>query len=201
MQLYYTPSSPYARKVLMLVKLLGMRNIELIRVNPMKDHALREINPLGKVPALVDGEMSLFESRLICEYLDEKSGVYGSKTFFQRDSLNYYGIQKAHALADGILDAAFSTVMELRRKDSEHSGFWLERWHVSMIHALKNINVASLGTSDDVHIGTIATISALGYLDFRLPPLNWRECNRELRTWYDSICEEPWVKATAPEET
>lgn len=200
MQLYYTPVSPYARKVIMLAKLLDLHDLELVRVNPLVDDAFRKINPLGKVPVLIDGDMSLFESHLIAEYLDDKSSANGGKSYFQRNTPSYYAIQRAHALADGVLDAAVATVMELRRKDAEHSAFWLERWHVGMVHAIENMGTDSLGTSDQIHIGTIATVSALGYLDFRLSPLNWRECNPALRDWYDAMGSQPWVRATVPED-
>lgn len=184
----------------MLAQLLELHDMELVRVDPLADHAFRAINPLAKVPALVDGDVTLFESRLICEYLDDKSSANDGKSFFQRNTPGYYGIQKAHALADGVLDAALATVMELRREDAEHSGFWLERWHVAMLHAIKDMTLNDLGTSDRVHMGTIATVSALAYLDYRLPPLNWRECNRALREWYETMESQPWIRKTAPEE-
>ena len=200
MQLYYTSVSPYARKVRTLANILNIENLELIRINPMTDEHFRSINPLGKVPALVDGDMVLQDSTLICEYLDDKSSAAGGKSVYRRNTPHFYTEQKSHALANGIMDAAVSTMMELRRKDAEHSGYWLERWHVAMIHALKSVQLDTLGDGDNPNMGTIATVCALGYLDFRLPPLNWRECNPQLRNWYEMIEIQPWVQATAPQE-
>lgn len=200
MQLYYSLTSPYARKVTILAQLLNLGDLELVRANPLADEALRKINPLGKVPALIDGDLSLFESSLICEYLDDKGSAVGGKSFLQRKTPQYYSVQKAHMLANGIMDAAVATVMELRRNDAEQSAFWLERWHAAMVHAVQSIDLDTLGDSDRVHIGTIATVCALGYLDFRLPPLNWRECNPALKQWYEVIENQPWAVETMPKD-
>lgn len=199
MQLYYTPMSPYARKVLMLAKLL-QQELELVHVSPLKDEQIRSVNPLGKVPALVDGDLTLLDSTLICEYLDDKSDAGGGISYLRRNTPQYYVVQNAQALANGILDAALATVMELRRNDAEHSAFWLERWHLAMVRAIESIDVANLGDSEQVHMGTIATISALGYLDFRLPPLKWRESNPPLAQWYDAMEQLEWVRDTAPQD-
>lgn len=200
MQLYYTSVSPYARKVLMLAQLLDLNDLELVRVNPMADESLRKVNPLAKVPTLVDGDMSLFDSNLICEYLDDKSSIANGKSFLERNTPHYYAMQKIHVLANGILDAAVATVMELRRDDAEHSASWLERWHTAMVHAIQSMDPETLGNSERIHIGTIATVCALGYLDFRLPRFNWREYNPALKQWYEVMESQPWAIDTAPKD-
>lgn len=197
MRLYYTPISPYARKVIMLASLLK-QDLELVLVSPLTDDTVREANPLGKVPALSDGDLTLLDSTLICEYLDDKNGDGGSTSYLCRNTPQYYVVQNAQALADGILDAAVSTVMELRRDDAEQSRYWLDRWQRAIVHALASIKVAAIGSSEQVHIGTISTICALGYLDFRLPTLNWREHNRPLAQWYEAMQAQAWVQASAP---
>jgi glutathione S-transferase len=50
------------------------------------------------------------------------------------------------------------------------------------------------------HIGTFATVAALGYLDFRLPNLNWREQNPTLARWYAEIESVEWVASTQPRD-
>ena len=73
MKLYYSKSSPFARKVRISARLLGLeRQIELIEVDPYANPSdLHQTNPLGLIPALVteDG-FTFFESPVICEYLN-----------------------------------------------------------------------------------------------------------------------------------
>ena len=174
MQLYYSPTSPFARKVHMLVLAAKLPDVELVRASPLTDDAMRVINPLGKIPALVDGDLTLIDSPLICEYLDEKVLALGHPGFMRRNAPDYYLVQRTHALADGILDAAVATVMEGRRQDSERSSHWLRRWHLAITGALEWLEKQQLGDPTQPHIGTLAVVAALGYLDFRLPELRLR---------------------------
>jgi glutathione S-transferase len=77
MILRYSPPSPFVRKVRIAISLLGLeRDIELSEtdLNDPAD-AIHAQNPLGKIPALVleDGT-TLFDSRVILEYLDHLAG-------------------------------------------------------------------------------------------------------------------------------
>jgi len=200
MQLYYSPTSPFVRKVHMLALVAKLPDLELVRANPLADDTLRAVNPLGKVPALADGELTLIDSPLICEYLDDKSIALGNPSFFHKDQPDYFLIQRTHALADGVLDAAVATVMERRRQDSEQSSHWLRRWHQAITSGLAWLESQDIGNATHPHIGTFATVAALGYLDFRLPNLNWREQNPTLARWYAEIESVEWVASTQPRD-
>ena len=75
MLLRYAPNSPYVRKVMVVAIEAGLQDrIEKVitDVTPLKEfeEVARE-NPLVKVPSLrTDEGVSLFDSRVICEYLD-----------------------------------------------------------------------------------------------------------------------------------
>ena len=198
MQLYYSTTSPFARKVNMLSYLCNLEGLERHAVNPMDSDALRKVNPLGKVPALVDGDLALFDSPLICEYLDDQHVAAGGQSLYHRNTNDYYLVAIAHAQANGILDAAVSTVMEQRRQDAEHSEFWLNRWATAIHKAIAHYPTAYLGNEEAPNIASVACIAALGYLDFRLPGTPWREWNPSLSDWYDTMKTLPWVTATAP---
>ena len=84
MKLWYSPPSPFARKVRVAAIELGLAGrIEEIRiaVAPHKpNEAFARNNPLMKIPALETGEGSVFyDSRVICEYLDALAG--GARLF------------------------------------------------------------------------------------------------------------------------
>ncbi len=200
MQLYYSPTSPFARKVYMLALAAKLPDLELVRANPLADDTLRAVNPLGKVPALVDGELTLIDSPLICEYLDDKSMTLGNPSFFHKQQSDYFFVQRSHALADGILDAAVATVMERRRQDSEQSSHWLRRWHQAITSGLAWLESQDIGSAASPHIGTFATVAALGYLDFRLPDLHWRDQHPSLARWYAEMEPIAWVAATKPRD-
>lgn len=199
MKLFYSTTSPFARKVLMALHITGLiEKTELVLTNPLEDESLRQTNPLGKIPALVDYNLSLVDSPLICEYLDDLSVQAGNSSLFRKGEKDYYNIQLIHSQADGILDAAVAIVYENRRSDAEKSHYWLERWRRAITGTLAGLNIDALGDARLPHIGTLATVAALGYLDFRLPDLNWRIQHPNLATWFGALENSPWVKNTAP---
>ncbi len=201
MQLYYSLASPFARKVQMLALAGDLPDLELVRASPLTEESLRTVNPLGKVPALVDGDRVLIDSPLICEYLDDRLTAQGKRGFLQKNTSAYYHCQQLQAIADGISDAAVATVMERRRPDAEQSTFWMERWHKAMHAALTTLDVRDLGTPAEPHIGTLATIAALGYIDFRLREFNWREPYPALARWLETFKQITWVAATQPRDS
>ena len=78
MRLFHSPTSPYVRKVLVLMDEAGIEGVELVAASgtPVSpDAGVIERNPLGKIPALCreDGP-TLYDSRVICQFLDSLSG-------------------------------------------------------------------------------------------------------------------------------
>ena len=64
--------SPFVRKVAVVLTIKGL-DYEQEPVMPGSDDPeFRAVSPLGKIPGLTDGELSLADSSIICEYLDEK---------------------------------------------------------------------------------------------------------------------------------
>ena len=50
-----------------------------------------------------------------------------------------------------------------------------------------------------ITLGHIAAACALGYLDFRLPGLDWRAGNAGLAAWYETFARRPAMAATRPD--
>ncbi len=79
MKLLFSPTSPYVRKCLVVAHELGLNGrLQLLPSNAHPINRDREIiasNPLGKVPTFFtdDGQV-LYDSRVICEYLDTLAG-------------------------------------------------------------------------------------------------------------------------------
>ncbi|MFT5000976.1 MAG: glutathione S-transferase, partial [Planctomycetota bacterium] len=79
MKLYQSATSPFARKVIVLLKETGqMGDVELIGSggSPLNsDNMPTAQNPLGKIPALErDTGPALFDSRVICQFFDNRAG-------------------------------------------------------------------------------------------------------------------------------
>lgn len=74
MKLYHTPFSSPSRSVLMTIRCLNLNDeIEIEIVDSLKGEnetpQFLEINPLGQIPVLVDGDVIISESRAIMTYL------------------------------------------------------------------------------------------------------------------------------------
>ena len=73
MRLLSSPLSPYGRKVRLAAAIKGVEDsIALIAAdtNPGDSAEINSANPLGKIPILIAEGMQIFDSHVICEYLD-----------------------------------------------------------------------------------------------------------------------------------
>ena len=126
MKLYYSPSSPYARKVRIVAieakldKKIDMVNVALTPVAPNAD--VDKHNPVGKVPALSVKGMDLFDSPVICEYLDT---YHKGRKLIPRKGRERWVALRLQAMADGLLDAALLARYEgfLRPEDKRWPGW------------------------------------------------------------------------------
>ena len=194
MKLYGTPISPFTRKAMIIAHELGLKMDVLPR--PEDAEAFRRINPLGKIPALVldDGSV-LFDSPVICEYLNQ----LGGGKFFPGNSIwrSNSGKWKAltlQALGDGISDAAVAIIVEGRQPAPNEAHITRHKTAVDAgLDMLEKVKFAEHPT-----IGEITCGCALGYIDFRMKDFDWRGPRPKLTAWYAKFCEYPSVKATQP---
>src|SRR4029453_4461375 len=72
--LYDDVFSPYARKVRIA---LYEKGLDFERIRALHGDCNRtdfvHVNPRGGVPALVEGDVALYDSTVICEYLEDRS--------------------------------------------------------------------------------------------------------------------------------
>ncbi len=194
MKLYGTPVSPFTRKAMVIAHELGL-TLELLP-RPSDPEAFRRINPLGKVPALAlnDGSV-LFDSPVICEYLNQLGGgKFFPGASIWRQNTGRWKAAVLQALGDGIADAAVARVVESRQAvpNADQIAHHMRAVETGL-DALENIKFA-----DDPTIGEIAAACAIGYIEFRLPDLDWKATRPKLASWYARFCEYPSMKATAP---
>jgi glutathione S-transferase len=197
MKLRHNPASPYVRKVMVCAHELGLAGkIELLdtTVSPVATNAtLAGENPLMKIPALVtdDGEV-LFDSPVICEYLDSLAGG----GLFPAPGKTRWTALRQQALGDGILDALILCRYEIaaRPEEKRHAG-WTDG---QMNKARQGLGALAAEDLSGRTIGTITAACTLGYLDFRFPNDGWRTRHPKLAEWYKGIEALPSMQATRP---
>lgn len=199
MKLLYSPASPYARKVLVLAHETGQASeIEVVTAATSPVAGAPDVaphNPLGKVPALIlDNGTCLFDSRVICEYLDMRSE--GARLF--PEGAERWDALTRQALADGILDAALVTRYErVMRPEPLRWDAW-DAGQIAKIKAGLDRIEAVVADMPVLDIGTIAIACALGYLDYRFPDLSWRDGRPATAAWYAVFEGRPSMTATVP---
>lgn len=202
MKLAYSPTSPYVRKVMVLLHEteqlddVTLDNRMTTPLNP--DEALLSSNPLGKVPALerADGP-AIYDSRVICAYLNDRAdaGLYGKGT-------RHWDILTLEATADGILDAALSMTYESRmRPEDKQMPEWVEGQWSKIARACTALSTRWMShLQGPLDMGQIAVGCALGYVDFRHDARGWRKGNDALASWYETFDSRASMSATRPPE-
>ncbi len=195
MNLFYSPTSPYARKCRVVAIEKGLA-LTLVAASPLSNPPeLHAANPLGKVPALVlaDGRC-IVDSRVICEYLDTLSR---DPRLIPTETTARIACRTREALADGISDAAFSRTMERLRPEPQRSPEWTVRWTNSIRRAVSHFN-ANIPDRPHPDLGDLALACALAYVDFRHADLAWDADAPALRAWLTTMLARRSLAETAP---
>ena len=201
MKLYFNPASPFVRKVRVLARETGLdKSIEEVvtAVSPVQANAdLAQANPLAKIPALVtDDGMALFDSPVICEYLDS---LHAGRKLIPASGAARWTALMLQATGDGILDAGILCRYEevIRPKDFQWA-VWIAgqkaKWHGGLDLLERN----SGELAGEPTIGGITIGCALGWLDFRFGEDNWRSKRPKLARWYEQFSARPSMQATIP---
>lgn len=200
MRLYHSPTSPFVRKVMVLLHEAGATDrVALVHAmgTPLEPGSLPVArNPLGKVPALErDDGPTLYDSRVICRYLDDLLG-----TGFYPVAPRLWDTLVLEATADGMTDAAVLMRYESHvRPEGTRSSEWIEAQWAKVDRSLQAVEerwISHLSGSPDM--GQIALACALGYLDFRHDARGWRTGRPQLAAWFDRFAARPAMQATRP---
>jgi glutathione S-transferase len=200
MKLYTSPTSPYARKVRVV---LAEKKIECecIDDNPwVEETVVPQFNPLGKIPVLIlDDGTVLYDSRVIVEYLDNVSPV---SRLIPEPSRQRLAVRRWEALADGICDAAITIVREQKRPAKQQSEEWIDR-HFQKIQRgveelAKELEDRTWCHGETYSLADIATGCSLGYLDLRHPAIDWRAEYPNLVKLADKLAKRPSFAETTP---
>ncbi|MFC7419941.1 glutathione S-transferase [Iodobacter arcticus] len=200
MKLITSYTSPFGRKVRIV---LAEKRIEyqLIEDNPWSaESSISTLNPLGKVPVLLlDDGRTLYDSRVIVDFLDHSSPVGKLIPHDHRQAIN---TKRREVLADGISDAAVLIRLEQIRPPHLQSTEWIALQQNKIEHGLEHIaselDEKKWWGGDLFSLADVALGCTLAYLDFRLPELDWQSRHPSLAKFYSKLEERPSFTETAP---
>lgn len=198
MQLFVSPTSPYARKARIVLRERGLTGrVDEHFLNPHQDPAeLLSTNPLGKIPTLVRDEGApLYDSRVVCEWLDALAGGDG---LIPAGGDSRWAVRHAEAHGDGILDLTVAIVMERSRPESEQSPGYMHRWREKIERAVAHTDDVRRTLPEGFNLGHIALAVTLSYLDLRLTDFDWRAAHPALAEWHAGVAERESMRETAP---
>lgn len=205
MKLFYQTHSPYARKVLVLAHEAGLADrleVTHYETSPLhRNELVFQVNPLGKVPVLVlDDGFALFDSNVICEYLD---GLHdGPKLIPPSGGARLFSL-RLQALAQGICDAGIAVRQETARRPPEYRYPANRDGQIEKLVAaydfLEREGVVFESKFEaamrSVDIGQIAVATALSWIEFRDLPA-FETGRPKLSAWYRRFIQRPSVLAS-----
>ena len=196
MKLRFSPTSPFVRKVMAVAQCTAQTDrVEKVPTTTA-DPDLIDDNPLGKVPAArLDDGTPLYDSRVICEFLDDQHA--GAKVF-PGPGPDRWRALCLQSLGDGVMDACVLIYTELRRPEAEQSAAWLERQRLKIRNAVGVLEQDVDALEGPLTIGGLTVGIALEYADRRVPEFDWRAAAPKLATWQQAFAKNDFMTATAP---
>jgi glutathione S-transferase len=198
LKLLNSPTSPYVRKVRAVAIEKGLSSrLELISATPWPDPtSIATHNPLGKIPVLLcDDGTVLYDSPVICEYLDS---LTPDPILIPAAGMARFRILRLQALADGIMNAGVSIILEKRRPPAEQSTAAQARALSAITRAVGALQGELSVSANAVDLGQLAIAVAVGYLEFRFPELEVLAPRYGLQQWWQRISARPSLQTTIP---
>ena len=196
MKIYGSVTSPYVRKVRILALEKGIA-CEFITADAWgAESPIPKLNPLGKVPVFErdDGKI-LFDSPLICEYLDSLK----SPALIPVSGEPRWQALLVHALAQGMLDATVARLLESRRPDPQKSTDAIARQEQKIAQSLAYASGLIAGrqylVGERFGYADLCLAVALDYVDFRYAH-PWRDKHAALGRWLAAINDRPSFRET-----
>ncbi|WP_306603636.1 glutathione S-transferase N-terminal domain-containing protein [Azonexus sp.] len=202
MKLIGTPTSPYVRKVRIVLAEKKMEYEFIVDAPSQEGSRVPLLNPLGRIPVLLlDEETPIYDSRVIVEHIDN---VTPNNKLLPGPNRERTEIKRWEALADGLCDAAVAILLESRRPKKEQSASWIQRQRDVVTRSLAALEVQvgekAFCTGMHFSLADIAVGTALGYLCFRFPEITWQENHPNLSRLHDKLMQRPSFIDTVPHD-
>jgi glutathione S-transferase len=190
-QLYGMGESGNAYKVALMLELCGLDwkhiSVDFFNGETRTPKFRQEVNELGEVPVLVDGDLKLTQSGVILDYLAEKTGKFGSLSAEERREILRWTLFDNHKFTSYIATLRYMISL-MKMPESPVTEFLRGRINNSMKILDGHLSSRNFLLGDRP---TIADLSAVGYLFYgdELPfetlghVVAWRERIRALPGW------------------
>ncbi len=195
--LYDYPECPYAQKVRIVLAEKDLeyeRRLVDLKKNEQRSAEFLKLNPLGKVPVLVDEDVVVYDSTIINEYLDEE---YPNAPLMPvDDSAARAQVRMMEDLADTLFTPRVELVLaELRRPPEERDQERVKRLQNEIVQLLRRLEVP-LGRNPFVSgafsLADIAFAPGLLVLEQIGVELDASLVN--VRRWVKEVCERTSVR-------
>lgn len=200
MKLVASYTSPYARKV-RIVMAEKRIECEFVEDNVWAPNTQTTLyNPLTKIPVLLlDDGISLYDSRVIAEFLD---GVTPVSRLIPEGGRERALVKRWEALGDGIADAGIAIFLELKRPEEKQGQDWIVRQRgkieSGIAAAARELGDRKFCHGENLTLGDISLACGLAWLEFRLPEVVWRSTYPNLALWMERIEARPSFVETKP---
>lgn len=198
MKLYSNGMSPYGRKVMVVIRELGLlERIELVDAQPrLRPDEVVPVNPLGKIPALMlDDGAVLRDSPVIAEFLCDG---FGGQALLPSGGDERWRILTDVADADGAIEAAI-LVRNERLRPAERQSEEFIAWNLAkVVRTMDHFEAAADRIAQRYDLGAIAVGCAIGYVPRRLPEFEGLPKHPRLAALYAKLSERPAFATTEP---
>jgi len=206
-KLYWTPASPFVRKVMVTLHELGlMDRVDIVPTRWPHSWATHTVDfapdfiaatPVGRIPALVtDNGLRLVDSSVICDWLNEE---LGGGRLAPADKAGHWRMRATLAIANNLLEAQIARRAETLRQGAERSADFIAKMADRQRRCFVELDGAVVDGPLD--LAQIATAVACGFDDFRYPQDRWHDAAPRLAAWYEGFRQRPSMRLTEPAET
>jgi len=202
MKLLGTNTSPYVRKVRLVLLEKNIAHSYLVDAPREAGSQVALANPLARIPALIlDDQTCVFDSPVIVEYADS---LNDTPILIPRDNaLQRMRIKRWEALADGVMDSAVLVRNEMLRDADKQDAASIARQNLAITRALSFMS-EQLGEQNycagaAISLADLALVSALIYLDLRQAERDWRGAHPNLAAWFTRMQQRTSVRTSLQE--
>lgn len=209
MKLYWTPASPFVRKVMVVAIELGLdHRIEILPTYWPHNWGFQTVemepdfmaaNPVARIPTLVtDDGVPIAESNLICDHLQS---LNEAKALLPKPGKARWEALRILGIADGALEAMIARRAELLRNGVNQSNDFIDKLRTRIGRCLDSLD-AEIGSFDGpISLPQIAAGIACSYMDFRYASDDWRNGRSRLAAWHAVFAKRPSMMKTEAAET
>ncbi|MGB7650784.1 MAG: glutathione S-transferase N-terminal domain-containing protein [Gallionella sp.] len=202
MKLLGTNTSPYVRKVRLVLLEKNIVHSYLVDAPREAGSQVALANPLARIPALIlDDQTCVFDSPVIAEYVDS---LNDTPILIPRDNaLERMYIKRWEALADGVMDSAVLVRNEVLRDVDKQDAASIARHNLAITRALAYMSEQMAShtycAGVAISLADLALVSALIYLDLRQAERDWRSTHLNLAAWFGRMQQRESVRISLQE--